>query len=104
MIRRTMTASYPDLAGRTVFVSGGGSGIGAAFVRHFAAQGCKVGFVDVADAPSQALAESLGDRARFWHCDVRDIAALRGVLAEVSSSFGPVTVLLNNAARDDRHA
>ena len=51
------SARYPDLAGRTVFVSGGGSGIGAAFVTHFAAQGCRVAFVDIADAPSRALVD-----------------------------------------------
>ena len=96
--------TYPDLADRTVFISGGGSGIGAAFVRQFAAQGCKVGFIDVADGPARALADSLGRRARFWHCDVRDIAALRATLAEVAATLGVVTVLVNNAARDDRHA
>jgi len=98
-----MTATYPDLAGRTVFISGGGSGIGAAFVRAFAAQGCAVGFVDVADEPSRALAAALGDRVRYWRCDVRDIAALRGAIAAAAAAFGPVTVLVNNAARDDRH-
>lgn len=96
-------ATYPDLAGRTVFVSGGGSGIGAAFVRAFAAQGCAVAFVDVADESSRALAASLGARVRYWHCDVRDVAALRAVIAEAAAALGPITVLLNNAARDDRH-
>jgi NAD(P)-dependent dehydrogenase (short-subunit alcohol dehydrogenase family) len=99
-----MGAIYSDLAGRTVFISGGGSGIGAAFVRAFAAQGCAVGFVDVADEPSQALAAALGDRVRYWRCDVRDIPALRATLGALADAFGPVTVLLNNAARDDRHA
>jgi NAD(P)-dependent dehydrogenase (short-subunit alcohol dehydrogenase family) len=97
-------ARYPDLAGRTVFVSGGGSGIGAAFVRAFAAQGCRVAFIDVADAPSQALAAELGDRATYTRCDVRDIAALRDAIAAAGRHFGPVRVLVNNAARDDRHA
>lgn len=98
-------ARYPDLAGRTVFVTGGGSGIGAAFVRAFAAQGCKVGFVDIADEPSRALAASLDPaRIRFEHGDVRDIAALRRAIAAVAAALGPVTVLVNNAARDDRHA
>ena len=96
--------TYPDLGNRTVFISGGGSGIGAALVRRFAEQGCKVGFIDIADAPAQALADSLGDRVRYRHCDVRDIAALRATLADVAASLGPVTVLVNNAARDDRHA
>jgi NAD(P)-dependent dehydrogenase (short-subunit alcohol dehydrogenase family) len=94
---------YPDLAGKTVFVSGGGSGIGAAFVRRFAAQGCRVAFVDIADAPSRALAAELGAAVRYWHCDVRDVAALQASVAAAGAAFGPVRVLVNNAARDDRH-
>lgn len=96
-------ARYPDLAGRTVFVSGGGTGIGAAFVRCFAAQGCRVGFVDVADAPSEALAAELGAAVRYWHCDVTDVAALRASIDDAQRALGPVRVLVNNAARDDRH-
>ena len=97
-------AVYPDLAGRTVFITGGGSGIGAAFVRAFAAQGASVAFVDIADAPSRALAAALGPGVRYWPCDVRDIAALRAVMAEAAAALGVVRVLINNAARDDRHA
>jgi len=94
---------YPDLAGRTVFVSGGGSGIGAAFVRRFAGQGCRVAFIDIADVPAQALAAELGRDVRYWRCDVRDIAALQTVIGAAGDALGPVRVLVNNAARDDRH-
>lgn len=96
-------ARYADLAGRAVFVSGGGSGIGAAFVRGFAAQGSRVAFVDVADAPSEALAAELGANVRYQRCDVRDIAALRAAIGAAQDAFGPTRVLVNNAARDDRH-
>jgi NAD(P)-dependent dehydrogenase (short-subunit alcohol dehydrogenase family) len=96
-------ARYPDLAGRAVFVSGGGSGIGAAFVRAFAGQGARVAFIDIADESSQALAAELGSAVRFRHCDVRDIADLRSAIAEAGEAFGPIRVLVNNAARDDRH-
>jgi NAD(P)-dependent dehydrogenase (short-subunit alcohol dehydrogenase family) len=102
-----MTASgarYPDLAGRAVFVSGGGSGIGARFVAAFAAQGCKVAFVDIADAPSQALAARYSaDTVRYARCDVRDVPALQAAIADAARAFGPLRVLVNNAARDDRH-
>lgn len=100
----TAHATYPDLAGRTVFVSGGGSGIGAAFVTHFVGQGCRVAFVDIADAPAQALVAQLGEQhVRYAHCDVRDVAALQEAIAAVQREWGPIRVLLNNAARDDRH-
>lgn len=98
-------ALYPDLAGRAVFVSGGASGIGAAFVAAFAAQGCSVTFIDVADAAGEALAARLGAAStRYAHCDVRDVPALRRAIAEAATAFGPIRVLINNAARDDRHA
>jgi NAD(P)-dependent dehydrogenase (short-subunit alcohol dehydrogenase family) len=97
-------ARYPDLAGRTVFVSGGGSGIGAAFVAQFAGQGSRVAFIDIADAPAHALVGRLGAaNVRFAHCDVRDIIALRTAIAHVETEWGPIRVLVNNAARDDRH-
>ena len=98
-------ASYPSLAGRTAFVSGGGSGIGAVIVARLAQQGCRVAFCDLADAPSQALAAELAPApVRYHRCDVRDVAALRAVLASVALEWGAITVLVNNASRDDRHA
>jgi NAD(P)-dependent dehydrogenase (short-subunit alcohol dehydrogenase family) len=97
-------ARYPSLAGRTVFVSGGGSGIGAALVARFAGQGCRVAFCDIADEASRALCARLSPQSVHYHrCDVRDVGALRAVLAAVGDTLGPITVLVNNAARDDRH-
>lgn len=100
-------ASYPSLEGRTVFVSGGGSGIGASIVEHFAEQGSKVAFVDIDDAASNALVKriaALGHPAPLYaRCDVRDLAAYQSVLANTASRLGAITVLINNAARDDRH-
>ena len=96
--------SYPSLAGKTVFVSGGGSGIGAAIVSRFAEQGCRVAFCDIDDESSQELVARLAPApVRYHHCDLRDIAALRATLAAVAAEFGPIDVLINNAARDDRH-
>ena len=97
-------ASYPSLAGKTAFVSGGGSGIGAVIVAHLAQQGCSVAFCDVAAAPSETLVSLLAPApVRFYHCDVRDIAALRATLAVAANELGAITILVNNAARDDRH-
>jgi len=97
-----VVARYPDLAGRAVFVSGGATGIGAAIVRAFAAQRCNVAFVDIDDAPARALAEATA--SRYWHCDVRDVAALKDAIASAQAAAGPIRVLVNSAARDDRHA
>lgn len=100
-------AIYPDLEGRTVLITGGGSGIGAAIVRAFARQQAKVGFIDIADVPSKALADELasgGATVRYVHADVTDIHALREGIGEIRAAFGPITVLVNNAAHDDRHA
>jgi len=98
-------ARYPDLAGRGVFVSGGASGIGAAFVAAFATQGCRVTFIDIADAPAKMLADRFGpERVRYVRCDVRDTAALKSAITAAEATFGPLRVLINNAARDDRHA
>ena len=97
------TARYPSLENRLVFISGGGSGIGAAMVRHFAGQGARVAFVDLAVEPSEALARELGPQVKFIACDVRDVAALAAAIGAAQVAFGPVSVLINNAARDDRH-
>ena len=101
-------ASYPSLKDRAVFVSGGGSGIGASIVEHFAAQGAKVGFVDIDEAASKALGAKIAAAGHpeplFAKCDVRDVKAYQAVIAEVGDSLGAITVLVNNAARDDRHA
>lgn len=99
---RPLAARYPDLAGRTVFVSGGASGIGAAIVRAFATQRCNVAFIDIDDDSAERIAD--GESIRYWRCDVRDIDALRAAIAAAASAFGAIRVLVNNAARDDRHA
>jgi NAD(P)-dependent dehydrogenase (short-subunit alcohol dehydrogenase family) len=100
-------ATYPSLKDRSVFITGGGSGIGASLVRHFAAQGSKVGFVDIAVEPSRKLTEAIaagGDpKPLFIECDLRNIEALRRAIAKVAQAHGPITVLVNNAAHDERH-
>jgi NAD(P)-dependent dehydrogenase (short-subunit alcohol dehydrogenase family) len=96
-------ASYPSLNGRTVLVTGGASGIGAEIVRAFAAQGSRVGFVDIDGQASERLAASTEGEIAFETCDLRDIDALRAALAALKERLGPPSVLVNNAARDDRH-
>jgi NAD(P)-dependent dehydrogenase (short-subunit alcohol dehydrogenase family) len=101
----TTEAVYPSLAGRVAFVTGGGSGIGAAIVAAFARQQTKVAFVDIDQRASALVQAALPDAARgyFEPCDVRDIAALRRAIDNARRALGPITILVNNAARDDRH-
>jgi len=91
-------ANYPSLAGKSIFITGGATGIGASLVEHFVAQGSRVTFIDIDDEAGGALAAD--GRSRYLQCDVRDVAALRSALSDA----GDVDVLVNNAARDDRHA
>lgn len=100
-------ADYPSLRGRSVFITGGASGIGAAMVMAFAGQGAHVAFVDIQDEPALALCtciEAAGlVRPCFLHCDVRQPEALQQALAKAAGLHGDIGVLVNNAANDDRH-
>ena len=96
-------ATYPSLKGKTVFITGGASGIGAELVRSFAAQGANVGFVDLDEANSQTLSDT-SDAITYEICDLKDIKCLQDALAKLASRLGPATVLVNNAANDDRHS
>jgi NAD(P)-dependent dehydrogenase (short-subunit alcohol dehydrogenase family) len=101
-----MAATYSDLAGKVVLITGGGSGIGEAIVRRFAEQKSKVAFIDIKEAESRALADELagkGLEVRFEHADLTDIAALRAAIGRAKEALGPVQVLVNNAAHDERH-
>ncbi len=103
----TGRARYPSLEGRVVFVTGGASGIGASVVEHFCDQGSRVAFVDVRSDLAEALASDIVARGlpRPWYreCDLRDIDALRAAVAAAGKAQGPIRVLVNNAANDDRH-
>ena len=99
----TEFAVYPSLQGRHVLITGGATGIGESLVRHFAQQGSKVTFLDIATKEGEALAAELGHRVRFLYCDLRNIEALQECIAEAQQNFGAIRVLINNAARDDRH-
>ncbi|TIR43455.1 MAG: SDR family oxidoreductase [Mesorhizobium sp.] len=100
-------ATYPSLTDRVVLISGGASGIGADMVRAFASNGARVCFLDVQDEPAEALVRELsGAGARtplYLHCDVTDVDALQASVEGVRAQLGPVAVLVNNAADDQRH-
>jgi D-xylose 1-dehydrogenase len=103
-------ARYPSLQGKTVLITGGATGIGEAFVEHFFAQGAKVAFFDIATDAGEALADRLGaalqqtqTRPMFLRVDLTDIDALKKGIEDVRAAFGPIGVLVNNAANDRRH-
>jgi NAD(P)-dependent dehydrogenase (short-subunit alcohol dehydrogenase family) len=97
--------SYPDLEGASVFITGGGSGIGAALTEGFLRQGAKVAFVQRSDASAfvAEMTEKTGNTPLFLPCDITDVARLRACVDEAVAAHGPVTVLVNNAANDKRH-
>jgi D-xylose 1-dehydrogenase len=100
-------ANYPSLFERTVLITGGATGIGATLVEHFAAQGARVGFIDIDEAAGHALAAALAGSNTppcFVVADITDAAALHAAIDTVRRRFGPITVLLNNAANDQRHS
>ena len=101
-------AQYPSLKDKVVFITGGGSGIGASIVEHFCEQGAKVGFVDINQSASQEVVAAMGEKGLtvpvFRACDLRDIPALQQAIKEIATELGTITVLVNNAAHDERHA
>ena len=100
-------ATYPSLKARAVFVSGGATGIGADIVRAFAKNHARVAFVDLQRDEGEALAAALeetGETALFLRCDVTDVSALKASIAEAGAKLGPIAILVNNAASDERHA
>jgi len=100
-------ATYPSLAGKLVLVTGGAQGIGAAAVEQFAQQGARVAFLDLADESAAVLIARLTPLVShppiYRTCDLADMSALQSTIAEVTSTFGAPSALVNNAASDDRH-
>lgn len=101
-------ARYPSLEDRAVLVTGGATGIGATLVEEFAAQGARVGFIDIDVVPARALVARLGTGMRhapvFAEADLTDVDALARAIGQLRAQIGPIAVLLNNAANDQRHS
>ena len=103
----TLFAQYPSLHDRAVLITGGATGIGATLVEEFAAQGARVGFIDIDVAAGTALAARLGNARHtpvFAPADLTDIGALDRAIVAVRDRIGPIRALLNNAANDRRHS
>jgi D-xylose 1-dehydrogenase len=95
-------ARYPSLQDKVVFITGGGSGIGATFVEEFHNQGAKVGFVSRDPAECQEVADR-NPGVWFQPTDVTDVPAFKGALKACAETLGPIQVLVNNVANDTRH-
>lgn len=99
-------AIYPDLEGKVVIITGGGSGIGESIVQHFVRQKAKVGFLDInAEASQKVVADcaAAGASVAFEQCDLTRVDDLRAAIGRLRSRLGPVNILINNAAHDERH-
>jgi D-xylose 1-dehydrogenase len=96
-----LTNLYPSLSGKHVFITGGATGIGAALVENFVAQNARVSFIDIDDEAAHGLKARLNvaERLRYWHCDIRDVAALQAAI----TAAGRLDVYVGNAANDARH-
>ena len=101
----TQTATFHDLRGKSVFITGGGSGIGAYLTQGFLAQGAKVAFVQRSDASAfcEQMERDYANRPLFIPCDITDVSALKASIAQAAKAHGSIDVLVNNAANDARH-
>ncbi|MCJ8325079.1 MAG: SDR family oxidoreductase [Rhizobiales bacterium] len=101
-----MRANYPDLNGKHVFITGGGSGIGAALTQGFLNQGAKVSFVQRSDAAEfvEQMRKKTQQTPKFYQCDLADIEALRTAMQQAQSELGDIDILINNAGNDVRHS
>ena len=97
--------TYPDLKGQSVFITGGGSGIGAFITEAFLRQGARVAFCQRSDATGfcDSMQAATGNRPTFFPCDITDTAALQATLDAAATENGPITIMVNNAANDKRH-
>ncbi len=100
-----LPATFHDLRGVSVFITGGGSGIGASLTEGFLRQGARVAFVQRSDSTAfcDEMEKATGTRPLFIPCDITEVAALKAAVDQATAAHGPVTVLVNNAANDKRH-
>ena len=102
-----MKVKYFDLKNKRVFISGGGSGIGATIVEHFCEQNSEVYFIDVDIKSSKKLLKNIKKKKlrtpNFIECNILDIKKLQNLIKEIIKKKGPIHCLINSAANDDRH-
>ena len=102
-----MTAIYDDLKNKNVFITGGGSGIGASIVEHFCEQGAEVFFIDIDVKESNKLLKNIKNKKlklpTFIECNLVNIKKLQNIIKKITRTKGPIDILVNSAANDNRH-
>lgn len=102
-----MKAKYYDLENKRIFITGGGSGIGASIVEHFCEQNAEVYFIDINEKASNKLISECESKKlkipNFIKCDLLNIKELQKTISKIISEKGPIEILINNAANDERH-
>ncbi len=93
---------YSSLANKNVLITGGATGIGADLVTAFSYNECQVFFLDIQDEPGRSLSSSLGERTHYIHCDLTCVESIKKSVTGLIDKHGPISVLVNNAANDDR--
>jgi len=103
-----MSVIYNDLKDKKVFITGGGSGIGASIVEHFCEQGSNVFFIDINEKSSNKLVSNCKNKKfsvpTFINCDLLNIKFLQNTISKIISDNGAIDILVNNAANDERHS
>ncbi len=103
----TEVAKYSSLEDKVIIITGGASGIGASIVEHFLNQGSKVAFLDKENNLGISLVEKFSNfkhKPIFKNCDLTDIDSLKNNINEIRDELGLVSILVNNAANDERHS
>jgi len=102
-----MKVKYFDLENKRVFITGGGLGIGASIVEHFCEQNSEVYFIDINEEASNKLVSECKNKKlaipNFIKCDLLNIKELQNTISKIISEKGPIEILINNAANDERH-
>jgi len=100
-------ANYPSLEDKVVIITGGASGIGTSIVEQFLHQGSKVAFLDKEQDLGENLVEkfnSFKHKPIFKYCDLTNIDSLKKKINEIKEELGLISILVNNAANDERHS
>ncbi|WP_298850194.1 SDR family NAD(P)-dependent oxidoreductase [uncultured Ruegeria sp.] len=102
----TQSATFHDLNGASVYITGGGSGVGAALTDGFMAQGANVAFIGRSEASGfvEEMRDKHGRAPLFLQGDMTDTELLHSTMVKAADTHGPLNVLVNNAANDQRHS